>query len=192
MASALPAIGAILLTLATTRTAGAYRESDPTPDGAHGRIAAFAGRSIALAGKTAAVRGAASPLGGKIAALNGRISPLGGRVSPLDAILADLGAVVGSGEIRIDVPVDRLFDPKKTELNAVGGATLDKIATVLQFFRKSPASMEGTVLTGLRAGTVTDSLAEAGIQAAPLREEIAVAADATSPGQRLAIVIRTN
>lgn len=114
----------LLLALAAPIAAGAekYKEDDPLPPGASGKV-------LSLQGKVLEIRGLASAVSGKAEALA--------------SALNDLGAQRVGTKVRIALSSDVLFDFDKDVLRAEAGPALEKVLVVLGSYPRSTVTVEG-------------------------------------------------
>ena len=99
-----------------------YKESDPLPPGATGKV-------LSLQGKALEIRGLASGVSGKAEALA--------------AALKDLGAQRSATEVKVELSADVLFDFDKAVLRSKADAALQKIATALTSTPSAAITIEG-------------------------------------------------
>lgn len=99
-----------------------FREDDPLPPGARGKI-------LALQGKVLAIKGLPSAIAGKTNALS--------------AVLKDLRANTSGPEVRIELSTDALFDVDKDTLRADAAPTLQKVVVLIQSYPGASTSIEG-------------------------------------------------
>lgn len=99
-----------------------YKESDPIPPGATGKILEI--RRVVLE-----IRGLSSAVSGK--------------AQSLAAALSDLGATRVGTEVHIALASDVLFDFDKAVLRPEAGPVLEKVALVIQSFQHPQVTVEG-------------------------------------------------
>lgn len=108
--------------LAEPASAQKFRESDPLPPGARGKV-------LALQGKVLDIKGLSSGVAGKAEALT--------------SALKDLSAKTSGTEVRIELSSDVLFDFDKDALRAEAAPTLQKVVTVIQSYPGASTTVEG-------------------------------------------------
>jgi len=108
--------------LAQTASAQKYRESDPLPPGASGKV-------LSLQGKVLDIKGISLGVAGKAEALT--------------SALKDLSAKTSGTEVRIELSSDVLFDFDKDTLRAEAAPTLKKVVTVIQSYPGASTTIEG-------------------------------------------------
>jgi len=116
-ALALCCLGAVALA-----TEGKFQDSDAIPPGASAKVL---------------------PLSGKVVDLRGVSAGVSGKSESLNAALKDLGARTTDTEVRIELSSDVLFDFDKADLKAEALPSLKKLATVMQSYPNSSATIEG-------------------------------------------------
>lgn len=99
-----------------------YKEDDPVPPAASGKIL---------------------PLQSKILEIRGLNSAVSGKTEDLKAALKDLGAQTTATEIRIELASDVLFDFDKSDLLPKAIPELQKVATVLKAYPRAACTIEG-------------------------------------------------
>ena len=99
-----------------------YKEEDPIPLGAQGKVL---------------------PLQGKVTEIKGVSLGVSGKAQDLNAALKDLGAKTTQTEIRIELSSDVLFDFDKADLLPKAIPQLEKVATVLKSYPNASCSIEG-------------------------------------------------
>ncbi|MEK6373005.1 MAG: OmpA family protein [Acidobacteriota bacterium] len=99
-----------------------YKESDPIPPGASGKILAIRGEVLEIRGLSSAVTGKAESLA---------------------AALSDLGATRVGTEVHIALASDVLFDFDKAVLRPEAAPALEKVALVIQSFEHPQVTVEG-------------------------------------------------
>jgi outer membrane protein OmpA-like peptidoglycan-associated protein len=99
-----------------------YKEEDPIPPGAQGKVL---------------------PLQGKVVEIKGVSLGVSGKAQDLNAALKDLGAKTTETEIRIELSSDVLFDFDKADLLPKAIPQLEKVATVLKSYPNASCSIEG-------------------------------------------------
>ena len=122
---AMPALlmGVLLLVcFQQTALAEKYKETDPIPPGATGKV-------LSLHGKVTDLKGMSSAVAGKVDALN--------------AALKDLGARATDMEIQIELSSDVLFDFDKSDLRPVAVPSLLKVVTVMQSYPAYVCTIDG-------------------------------------------------
>lgn len=115
--------GIVLMVLAVPAAAASkYRENDPIPPGATGKI-------LSIQGKILEIRGISSAVSGKSEAL--------------ETAIKDLGAIRSGTEVRIALASDVLFDFDRATLRAEAAPSLEKVAVVIQSFERPEVTIEG-------------------------------------------------
>jgi len=99
-----------------------YKEDDPIPPGAQGKVV---------------------PIQGKVVEIKGLSSGVAGKAEDLNAALKDLGAKTTQTEIRIELSSDVLFDFDKADLLPKAIPALEKVATVLKSYPNAACTIEG-------------------------------------------------
>lgn len=99
-----------------------YKESDPIPLGASGKILAIRGVVLEIRGLSSAVTG---------------------KSQSLAAALSDLGATRVGTEVHIALASDVLFDFDKAVLRPEAAPALEKVALVIQSFQHPQVTVEG-------------------------------------------------
>ena len=99
-----------------------YKESDPIPPGATGKIL---------------------PIHGQVLQIRGLSSAVSGKAESLAAALADLGATRVGMEVHIALASDVLFDFDKAVLRPEASPALEKVAVVIQSFEHPQVTVEG-------------------------------------------------
>jgi len=99
-----------------------YKEEDPIPPGAQGKVL---------------------PLQGKVTDIKGLSLGVSGKSQDLKAALKDLGAKVTDQEIRIELAADVTFDFDKYTLRPEATATLQKVGRVVANYGDAPLLIEG-------------------------------------------------
>lgn len=113
----------LLLTLAAPiALAQKYRESDPIPPGATGKVL---------------------PLSGKVLEIRGLASGVSGKTELLAAALQNLGATRVGTEVHIALSSDVLFDFDQAVLRAAAAPALENVALVIQSYPKATVSIDG-------------------------------------------------
>jgi outer membrane protein OmpA-like peptidoglycan-associated protein len=112
----------VTLLLPAVADAQKFKESDPLPPGATGKV-------LVVQGKVLEIRGLASAVSGKAEALA--------------AALKDLGAQSTATEVKIELAADVLFDFDKAVLRPAADASLQKIATALASTPQASITIEG-------------------------------------------------
>ena len=106
-----------------------YKEDDPIPPGAQGKVVTMQGKVLNLQGKVVDLKGVGAGVAGKTEDLN--------------AALRDLGAKTTATEIRIELASDVLFDFDKADLLPKAVPELEKVATVLKSYPNAACAIEG-------------------------------------------------
>ncbi len=114
---------------AQTVWAQKYKEDDPIPPGAQGKV-------VPLQGKVLDLKGVAVDLAGNA-------KGVAGKTQDLNAALKDLGAKTTATEIRIELASDVLFDFDKADLLPKAVPALEKVATVLKSYPNAACTIEG-------------------------------------------------
>jgi outer membrane protein OmpA-like peptidoglycan-associated protein len=107
---------------AASAAAQKYKESDPIPPGATGKIL---------------------PIRGEVLQIRGLSSAVAGKSESLTAALADLGATRVGTEVHIALASDVLFDFDKAVLRPEAAPALENVALVIQSFEHPQVTVEG-------------------------------------------------
>jgi outer membrane protein OmpA-like peptidoglycan-associated protein len=99
-----------------------YKEEDPIPPGAQGKVL---------------------PLQGKVTEIRGLSLGVSGKSQDLNAALKDLGAKTTQTEIRIELSSDVLFDFDKADPLPRAIPQLEKVVTVLKSYPNASCTIEG-------------------------------------------------